>query len=65
VLTALVDCDEDEGGCGATFPATWTDDSLSIEDMDHPPVADITCPECGRVMMHMEWPGWAFYGEAG
>jgi catabolite regulation protein CreA len=65
VLTALVDCDENEGGCGTTFQAIWTDDSLSVEDMAEPPVASITCPECGHVHVAMEWPGWTFYSEAG
>jgi hypothetical protein len=65
VLTALVDCDEDEGGCGVTFQAVWTDDSISVEDMAEPPAADITCPECGRTVTAMEWPGWMFRSEAG
>jgi hypothetical protein len=65
VLSALVDCEEDEGGCGATFGWTWKDDSLSLEDMAEAPVADVTCPECGAVQTNVAWPGWMFRSEAG
>ena len=64
VLTALVDCDGPDG-CNETFDWTWEDDSISIEDMAEPPVADVTCPECGAVQTNVAWPGWCFRSEAG
>jgi hypothetical protein len=61
VLHSLVDCE----GCEITFQATWTDDSMTIEDMAEAPVRDVTCPECGYVHKAMPWPGWTFRSEAG
>jgi catabolite regulation protein CreA len=64
VLSVLVDCDGPDG-CGETFNWTWEDDSISLEDMAEPPVADVTCPECGAVLTNVAYPGWMFRSEAG
>jgi hypothetical protein len=59
-FTALIDCPS----CDTTLEGQWHDDSIDIEQMDGPPVADQECPECGDVFP-AEYPGWTTFGEAG
>jgi hypothetical protein len=63
-LTAVVDCDGPDG-CGGMFEAIWEEESMTLEDMAEPPVADQTCTECGKVHKDLAWPGWCFRSEAG
>jgi hypothetical protein len=60
ILRALVDC----GSCGETFEGTWTDDSMSVQDMAEPPEAGQACPACGHVQLEV-YPAWCFNSEAG
>lgn len=60
VLNGNVDCP----ACGCVYDGTWTDSSLSLEDMAEPPVAVQACPQCGTQTVET-WPGWVFRSEAG
>ena len=60
ILNALIDCEE----CGETFEGTWTDDSMSVQDMAEPPQAEQTCPLCGNVQTEV-YPAWCWTSEAG
>lgn len=60
VLTAIIDCPS----CEAPVDGIWTDDSISIEDMTEPPVAEQKCGACGANFTE-EYPGWMFRSEAG
>jgi Zn finger protein HypA/HybF involved in hydrogenase expression len=60
ILRALVDCAK----CGETYEGTWTDDSLSVQDMAEPPEEEQECPACGNVQLEV-FPGWCFNSEAG
>lgn len=62
ILTALVDCANPE--CGAVYEGTWTDDSMSVQDMAEPPEAEQTCPTCEHKQVET-FPGWCFRSEAG
>jgi uncharacterized protein (UPF0212 family) len=57
-----VDCP----GCGEIFEGEFLDhtQSLSVQDMQDPPVGEHDCPECGFTWQ-AELTGWMFYGEAG
>ena len=59
-FSANVDCEN----CQATYEGTWTDDSISVEDMVDAPVQVQTCPGCGH-QQEEEYPGWMFRSEAG
>jgi hypothetical protein len=64
-LTANVECDSGEGGCGAVFEGTWAVAGAdTAEDLDEVPVDEFICPGCGR-RFEAEWPGWMYNTEAG
>jgi hypothetical protein len=58
-LSAIVECPR----CACEFSGVWhvTGD---IQDLAEAPVADKTCPSCGKVWS-MEYPGWTLFTEAG
>jgi ribosomal protein S27AE len=60
VLSAFLECPQ----CGVEFAGVWAVDG-DIQDMAEAPVADKTCPNCGFVMLDVEYPGWTFHTEAG
>lgn len=59
-FSANVDCLR----CAVVYEGTWTDSSISVEDMVDAPVQEQTCPQCGYVQEE-EYPGWMFRSEAG
>jgi len=61
-LTALVDCVNPD--CGETYEGRWLDDSMSVQDMAEPPVAEQECPSCGH-KQEETYPAWCFRSEAG
>ena len=61
-LHALVDCQNLE--CGEVYEGTWTDDSMSVQDMAEPPVAVQQCPVCGH-QQEETYPAWCWTSEAG
>ncbi len=60
VFVENVDCP----ACNHTFEGTFTDPSMSVEDIVDPPAGWHTCPACGR-QWNSHLTGWMVYGEAG
>lgn len=60
ILHANVECDS----CGEIYEGTWTDDSLSVQDMAEPPEQPQACMSCGHEQLEV-YPGWCFNSEAG